>query len=149
MTFEGILNTYSQIFKATIWPIAGVYIVYLSPIFAAIFLGIMFWEVWMRYARMSFFLSLKYTLLELRLPRDTFKSPLAMETVLHSIHNTADGSWYTRIWNGEVSPWYSLEIMSVEGQVKFFIWTEDRRKSNLKSALYSQYPGREIHERED
>ena len=149
LTLSGLYNTYSQIFKTVVWPLAGVYIVYLTPIFACVILGILFWENWMRYVRMSFFLSLKYTLLELKLPRDTFKSPLAMETVLTAIHNTADGSWYTRIWNGEVRPWYSLEIVSVEGQVKFYIWTEDRRKSNLKSALYSQYPGIEIHEVDD
>lgn len=149
LTITGLYNTYSQIFKVSVWPLIGVYVVYLAPILAAIVLGILFWENWMRYVQMSFFLSLKYTLLELKLPRDTFKSPLAMETVFTAIHNTADGSWYSQIWNGEVRPWYSLEIVSVEGQVKFYIWTEDRRKSNLKSALYSQYPGIEIHEVDD
>jgi hypothetical protein len=149
LTLAGLYNTYAQIFKTGVWPIVGQYFVYLAPVFAAILLGILFWEVWMKYVRQSFFLELKYTILELRLPRDTFKSPLAMETVLHAIHNTADTSWYNRIWNGEVRPWYSLEIISIEGQVKFLIWTEDRRKSNLKSALYSQYPGIEIHEIED
>lgn len=149
LTFQGLYNTYAQIFKVSVWPVAGVYIVYLAPIAAAIILGILFWEVWIRYVRMSFFLSLKYTVLELKIPRDLFKSPLAMETVLHAIHNTADGTPYGRIWTGEVRPWYSLEIISIEGQIKFLIWTEDRRKSNLKSALYSQYPGIEIHEVED
>ena len=149
MTFAGIFNTYSAIFHSAVFPIVASYVVFLSPVFAAVFLGIVFWEVWIRYVQLSNFLSLKYTVLELRLPRDTFKSPLAMETVLHSIHNTADGSHYVRFWNGETRPWYSFEIISIEGQVKFLIWTEDRRKNNLKSALYSQYPGIEIYEIED
>lgn len=146
MIYEELAEFLTGLFHETIGPLSAQYLVLLSPIFAAIFLGIVFWEVWLRYVRMAFFLSLKYTVLELRLPKDTFKSPLAMETVLHAIHNTADGSHYARFWGGEVRPWYSLEIISTEGQVKFLMWTEDRRKSNLKSALYSQYPGIEIYE---
>ena len=149
MTFEGLYATYRAIFDISVLPVAERYFIYLSPLGAAIFLGIAFWEIWIRYVRLSFFLSLKYTLLELRLPRDTFKSPLAMETVLTAIHNTADGTAYGRVWTGVVRSWYSLEIVSVEGQVKFYIWTEDRRKNNLKSALYSQYPGIEVREAED
>ncbi len=72
-----------------------------------------------------------------------------METVLHSIHNTSDGKLYVQYWKGETRPWYSLEIIGIEGQVKFLIWTEDRRKNNLSSALYAQYPGIEIREIDD
>ncbi len=143
--YENLYGLYQE----TVGPVATHYFIFLSPIFAAIFLGIVFWQTWIRYVQLANFLSLKYTVLELRLPKDTFKSPLAMETVLHSIHNTADGSEYVRFWNGETRPWYSLEIISIEGNVKFMIWTEDRRKNNLKSALYSQYPGIEIYEVED
>jgi hypothetical protein len=103
----------------------------------------------MRYIWAKFYNSLKYTLLEIRLPKEMFKSPLAMETVLQAIHNTADGSHYAQYWKGEYRPYYSLEMISIEGQVKFLIWTEDRRKVNLQSALYSQYPGIEIVEHED
>jgi hypothetical protein len=149
ITWTGLFSTYESIFRSAVWPTAGVYIVYLAPIGAAILLGILFWEVWVRYVRLKFFLSLEYTVLELRLPRDLYKSPLAMETVLTAIHNTADGTSYGRFWVGEVRPWYSLEIVSIEGKVKFYIWTETRRKSNLKSALYSQYPGLEIVESND
>ena len=149
LTWTSIFNTYSPVFQSKVWPLVGLYIVYLAPIGAAVLLGILFWELWPRYTFQKFYLNMKYTLLELKLPRDLYKSPLAMETVLTAIHNTADGTTYGRLWRGEVRPWYSLEIVSVEGKIKFYIWTESARVSNLKSALYSQYPGIEIHEAQD
>jgi hypothetical protein len=45
--------------------------------------------------------------------------------------------------------WYSLEMVSIEGKVKFFIWTEDRRKGGVITGLYSQFPGIEVHESGD
>lgn len=149
MTIEGYYLQALQEIQTNIWPVAMKYFVYLGPIAAAVFLGMVFWPLWVAYVQRAQFLKLKYTILELKLPKDTWKSPLAMETVLHAIHNTADGSHVAQWWNGETRPWYSLELISIEGQVKFLIWTEDRRKSNLKSALYSQYPEVEIREIED
>ncbi len=131
------------------WPQIAGFIVFLLPLAMAFILGDMFWHIWLRYIRAKFYNSLEYVLLEIRLPKEMFKSPLAMETVLQSIHNTADGSIYAQYWKGEYRPYYSLEIISIEGRIKFLIWTEDQRKSNLMSALYSQYPGIEIVEHED
>jgi hypothetical protein len=149
MTYEQLFAVLHKGFDSSLLPIIFHYVVTLSPIALCAILAWLFCDIWMRYVRIKNFLSLKYTVLELRLPKDTWKSPLAMETVLHSIHNTADGSEYARFWKGETRPWYSLEIISIEGQVKFMVWTEDRRKNNLMSALYSQYPGIEITERAD
>ena len=125
------------------------YIVYLSPILLAIVLGHIFWPLWVRYIRAKFSYSLKYTLVELKLPKDVFKSPLAMEVVFQAIHNTANGNAFAQFWKGEYRPFCSFEIISVEGQVKFFAWVEDRRKLGLISAFYSQYPGIEITEVSD
>ncbi len=120
-----------------------------SPVILALILFMIFWPIWMNYVRSSFFFSLKYAFLEIKLPKETLKSPLAMEVFLNAIHNTADGSKFSQYWKGEIRPFYSLEIISVEGQVKFIICTEDRRKGGVISPLYSQFPGIEIHEIED
>ncbi len=149
MTYEQLAAFLNKAFGISILPEIIHYTIALSPIALAVTLAMLFWKTWMRYIQLKNFNGIKYTVLELRLPKDTFKSPLSMETVLHAIHNTSDGSHYAQFWKGETRPWYSLEIMSVEGAVKFMIWTEDRRKSNLMSALYAQYPGIEISERED
>jgi hypothetical protein len=138
-----------QPFQVSLTPQVIEYLTFLLPLVLVFVLGDSFWHMWVRYIRAKFYNSLKYALLEIRLPKEMFKSPLAMETVLHSIHNTSNGSTYAQFWKGEYRPYYSLEIISVEGQVKFLVWTEDRRKSNLLSALYSQYPGIEIVEHQD
>ena len=135
--------------QTQIFPQAMQYVIYLSPLLLAIVLGTILWPLWIRYIRAKFSYSLKYSLLELRLPKDVFKSPLAMEVVLQVIHNPANGSAYAQYWKGEYRPFYSLEIASIEGQVRFYIWTEDRRKLGIMAGLYSQYPGIEIIESVD
>ncbi|MEK9177806.1 MAG: hypothetical protein AAB777_01655 [Patescibacteria group bacterium] len=124
-------------------------LVTIAPIFLAIILFVIFWDLWVRYVRSKQVFSTKYVVLELKLPKDTFKSPQAMEVFLQSLHNTADGSEYAQYWKGETRPWYSLEIVSIEGTVKFFIWAEEQRKAGIMSALYSQFPEIEIREIED
>lgn len=149
MPIEQLVPAIFSDFKISIFPNVIQYIIVFSPILLAVILTLFFWPLWVKYVRAKFFLSLKYTVLEIRLPKDTFKSPLAMEVFLQSLHNTADGSTYAKYWKGEVRPWYSLEIASIEGRVKFYIWTEDRRKAGVMTALYSQFPGIEVHETGD
>jgi hypothetical protein len=136
-------------FHTDLFPNAVQIMIYIAPIFLAVFLGGILWSLWMRYIRSKFYNSLKYAVLELKLPKETSKSPAAMEAVITGLHNTSDGGWVTKFWKGEYRPYYSLEIASHEGQVKYYIWTEDRRKGGLMNALYAQFPGIEIYDRGD
>lgn len=149
MSVEKFFSFLVSDFQISILPQSIQYIITASPILLAMVFGIIVWPLWVRYVRSKNFLSIKRTVLEIKLPKDTFKSPLAMEVFLQSLHNTSDGSAYKQYWNGETRPWYSLEIASIEGRVKFFIWTEDARKGGVISALYSQFPGVEVHEVDD
>lgn len=141
--------SYWNTFATTLWPNAVRVAIAVAPLLLTYILFVLTWRVWLRYIRGKFFLGLKYTVLELKLPKETVKSPVAMEVFLNSLHNTSDGSKFTQYWKGETRPWYSLEIASIEGQVKFYIWGEDRRKNNVITALYSQFPEMEIREIED
>ncbi len=120
-----------------------------SPIVLAVLLMIIFKDLWIDYVQAKNFLGMKYCVVEIKLPKDTFKSPAAMEIFFTALHNTADGTHYAQYWRGETRPWYSVEIISVEGQVKFMIWMEERRKTNCVSALYSQFPNIEVRDVED
>ena len=135
--------------KVSILPEVLHYAITLAPFVMVIVLAEIFWHVWIRYIQAKQFLGLKYTTLELKLPKDTFKSPLAMEVFLNSLHNVSGENWFSMYWKGETRPWYSLELISIEGQVKFFLWTEDRRKTGIIAALYGQFPEIEVTERED
>lgn len=126
------------------------FIIPLSPVFLAICLAFIFWHVWVRYIRAKFFYSQKYVLLEIRLPKDLMKSPLAMELFLTALHQTGlEGNWYAKYWVGSTRAWFSLEMVSIEGQVKFYIWSRAGNRSFIETSLYAQFPGIEVHEAYD
>lgn len=84
-------------------------------------------------------------LLEIRLPRDTRKTPLSMETVFSSMHiGGGENTWYKRIIQGRARPWYSYELVSLGGRVHFYVWTRATFRRALESFLYAQYPGVEV-----
>jgi hypothetical protein len=108
------------------------------------------WELWVRYVQALFFSKQKYVLLEIKVPREVFKSPQAAEFFINSLHqNGGEGNWYEKYWKGQVRSWFSLEITSINGSVHFYVWTKVGHRSVLEANLYSQYPGIEIFETDD
>ena len=115
----------------------------------AVFLVACF-NAWLRWRRAVFWKKEGSVLLEIKLPREIMKSPMAMEIVLSAFHQTGgEGTWINRIWKGQTRSWFSLEVVSVGGNVRFFIWTKPKHRNAIESQIYSQYPGIEIYEAED
>jgi hypothetical protein len=136
-------------FQRLILPdVVGIVVTLAIPTLAILLVAI-WWPLWVNYVRSWKFLNTKFSVFEIKLPKETFKSPKAMELFLHALHNTSDGNFLKRFWNGESRPWYSLELASIEGKVKFYMWGESGRKTGLMSALYAQFPGIEVREVED
>lgn len=126
------------------------YVILLSPLWFPILLLRIFWPLWVNYVRADFFFKQKYVLLEIKLPKETMKSPLAMELFLVTLHQTGgEGTWYDKYWQGKTRPWFSLELVSIEGQIKFFIWTRAPFRTIIESGLYAQFPSIEIFEAPD
>lgn len=116
-------------------------------IWLPVLLIILFWKLWVRYVRALFFSKMKRILLEIKLPKEITKSPVAMELFLTALHQTGrEGTWYAKFWEGKTRPWFSLEMVSIEGVVRFFIWTEASFKNIIEAQLYAQYPTVEIYE---
>jgi hypothetical protein len=136
-------------FKVTLLPEVIQILLVLSIPVVAIILVLLWWPLWVNYVRSKNFLKIKYAVFEIKLPKETWKSPRAMELFLHALHNTSDGNNLKQFWLGETRPWYSLELCSNQGQVSFYIWGEEGRKIGLMSALYAQFPGIEVREVED
>ena len=122
---------------------------YLAPIWAPIAFGTIFVNLWMRYIRTEYIIKEGSVLLEIKLPKETMKSPLAMEIFFTSLYQTGSATYIDTYWKGKVRPWFSLELVSVEGKVKFFIWTVKKYRNLVESQLYAQYPNVEIQEAED
>src|SRR3989344_9684114 len=121
-----------------------------SPLWLPPVLAIIFFRLWVFYKRIQFFESQKKVLLEIRVPQNVDKSPLAMEIVLSALHQTVGESvLWDRVMIGKVRAYFSLEIASIEGNVKFFIWTRQSMKKFVETQIYSQYPSAEVHEAED
>ncbi|OGZ03821.1 MAG: hypothetical protein A2648_02605 [Candidatus Lloydbacteria bacterium RIFCSPHIGHO2_01_FULL_41_20] len=108
------------------------------------------WKIWVYYINAEYLNNLKWALLEVRLPKEIRRSPLAMEIVLNSFHQTGKtGSPYKKYWLGQLRPTFSLEIVSIGGMVHFFIYTMQEFRNAVESYIYAQYPEAEIVEAPD
>ncbi|MFC1720908.1 hypothetical protein ACFLY0_00945 [Patescibacteria group bacterium] len=120
-----------------------------APYWIPPILLIIFVRTWVYYVRANFNSKRQRVLLEIKLPRDIYKSPLAMETMLGTLHQTGEGTWYDKYILGKTRTWFSLEIVSIEGKVRFFIWTEPFYRTTIEAQIYAQYPTIEIYEASD
>ncbi|MBI5405436.1 hypothetical protein HY972_00140 [Candidatus Kaiserbacteria bacterium] len=102
------------------------------------------WKIWYVLKRSEFIAGQKYILLEIKPPRSLVKTPLAMEAFLSSLHLTgSESTWYQR-FTGGVRPYWSLEIVSLEGKIHFYLWGREAYRRMVESQLYAQYPGVQV-----
>lgn len=105
---------------------------------------------WIEYIQAAYIQkTFDFVLLEIKLPRTITKTPLAMELVLQSLYQPDKRTWYEYWWKGAVIPWFSLELVSIEGNVKFFIRTPSKYRKYIESHIYAQYPDIEVLEAKD
>lgn len=125
--------------------IAGIFSYY--SIWLPLLAGIIFWELWVRYIRYLFFIKTEYVVLEIKIPREILKSPLAMEIAMLAFHQVGgEATVIARFWEGKVRAWSSLEIVSIDGEVKFYVWVRKNIRNIIESQFYSQYSNIEITE---
>lgn len=125
-------------------------LIFLSPLWLPVLLGKNAWARWMDYRQFDYNTSQEHTLLELRIPREMLKTPLAMETILSNIHiNPGQGTWYKKYILGRTRPWWSLELAALNGRVHFFIRVRTPLRHYIETYFYAQYPGIEVIEATD
>ncbi len=136
-------------FPNAIAPIVGWFVVF-APLWLPILLGIIFWDIWIKYRRADFIAAQETMLLEIKIPRDIEKSPRAMELVFTGLYiGSGEGTFIDRWITGSVRPWFSFELMSDGGRIHFYIWTRRKLREIVESQIYAQYPNVEIYEAED
>ena len=111
-----------------------------------IFLIVFFLKFWREYLEILTISDFKWVTLEIKLPKETYKSPKAMEIALSSLQQSVNPSLYDTYWDGKAGPWFSLELVSMGGKVHFFLRLQKKHRNTVESHIYSQYPGVEIHE---
>ena len=119
------------------------------PVWLPISLVSLLLQTWFSYKRREWLKNTGSILLEIRIPKNTDKSPAAMEMVIEGIWEDVIGSLTGAYLEGEVRDVFSLEIVSIGGEVKFFIWAFPKWKNIIESRIYTHYPGAEVIEVED
>lgn len=110
-----------------------------------------FEHLWLFWRQMIFQKRIVWEMLEIIVPRENEKTPKAMEQVFRSIHSlrNAPADIQEKYWDGEVPRWFSLEIVSFGGEIKFFIRYYIKSRNLVEAAFYSQYPNIELRDAED
>lgn len=122
----------------------------LSPLWFPLYLFGYLWISWIHYARHMYWFNTEWILLEIQLPPQVEKSPLAIELFLNSIfHTGSETTFINRIWEGKFRNTWSLEIASVEGRIGFYIHARRIWRSAIEGRLYGQFPEAKIYEVED
>ena len=98
-------------------------------------LAIIALKYWGYYKKEMNELEPKWTLLEVQVPREISKSPSAMELFFSSTFDP--------------KLWFSLEMISIDGRVHFYIRTQNSIKDLVQTQIYAQYPQAKVLEVED
>ena len=103
------------------------------------------------YNRLKYIASLKWVLLEIKVPREINKSPKGMEQVFAALYGVFLGSikWRDKFFKGEVPDWFSFEIAGTGGEIHFYVRTQTKYRKLVESQIYAQYPDTELAEAED
>jgi hypothetical protein len=90
--------------------------------------------------------TIKKILIEVKIPKEITKPTRAMEQIFAGFHGIFHGSpdWREKWIDGEFPLSLSLEIVSIEGRIHFYIRLPEMHRQMVESVIYSQYPDAEI-----
>lgn len=107
----------------------------------------LFGYTWMSYIWQKHYHSVGHVVLEIKIPDEINQTPYAMELVLRALYQTGDiDTPMDRYLKGVTLPWFSLELVSTEGQVRFYVWCRRKYKNMVETQMYAHYPSVQIHE---
>ena len=116
-------------------------------------LGLIFivWDYWKFYIHFKFLKSVKYNLLEIRIPKELIKTPKSMENIFATFHATkmSIDEFKKKYIKGEMQLWLSFEIVGTGGGIAFYIRTPEQFRNLVEAQIYAQYPDAEIVEVDD
>ncbi len=121
-------------------------------IIAPVVLWFLFKITWINYVQERFIRKMNWDLLEIKVPKEVEKRPKTMEEVLSGLYSnfeTAIDTVYDVYLDGIVEAWFSLEIVSFEGDIHYYIRTPDFLTELIESQIYSQHPEAEVTKVED
>ena len=89
----------------------------------------------------------KFVLFEIKIPKEILKPIRAMENVIDGLWQILydpPGNWWEKWIEGKVLLSYSFDIVSIGGDLHFFIRILEANRHSVEASIYSQYPEAEI-----
>jgi hypothetical protein len=139
---ENFFSLFQTGFAAKVFHAAWI----MAPVWLPLIFILTWFDLWMTSRQREYINAQGGMLLEIRIPREMDKSPLAMEVFLGTLYQTGVGTLLDVYFKGRVRPWFSLELVSIDGGVHFFMWLHPKFKNIVESQLYAQFPNIEVHE---
>ena len=136
--FEPVLDVFLLILK---W-----WWIWAPPLSVAIFMS-----VFLSHQQAVYISEMPWTFFEMKIPRELDRSPKAMEHFLTSIHalRNSPGDFLDKYQSGEVTLWFSFEIVSFGGEIHFYIRIPEKHKKPFMANFYANYPTVELEEVDD
>lgn len=106
--------------------------------------------IWLLNKRIKYIDSINYVLLAITVPAENEKNPKSMEQIFAGFHGIkSDLNFVEKYWEGKVQDTISLEIVGINGHIRFLIRTPNYFRDLVEANIYAQYPDAEIVEVED
>jgi len=85
----------------------------------------------------------EYNLLQITVPKENEKSPLAAEMMFAALHGIYRRP-AERLTKGAIQEHISFEIVSFNNKIKFYVWAPSDLQDFVEGQIYAQYPNAEI-----
>lgn len=99
---------------------------------------------WRNFQKVGIPQTVESTLLILEIPKTNDKQELAAEQLFASLHGILRDKQELKLSHG-LQEHLSFEIASVDGQIRFYVWTPKTLQSFVEGQIYAQYPSVQIH----
>jgi len=136
-----LVESISEIFLSDMWQVVAASWFIVFPLA----LYFIFKILWMDFVHDSFWGNIEWTILEVIPPNDIEETPQAMEMIYAGMLGSGKGiNAVEEFVDGEQRMYYSLELVSDEGEIHFYIRTPKNFVPLIESNFHSQYPQAEV-----
>lgn len=106
--------------------------------------------MWIKWRQDGYAKGVNNILLELKMPMEVDRPFRAMEQVFAGFWMLYDPpDWWEKWWEGKYQVAMAIEVVSIGGDIHFYIRTPKALTNLIESSIYAQYPEVEITEAED
>lgn len=102
-------------------------------------------DLWQYWRNIQYSKTVEYEIFAIKVPADNVRDPKFMEQIINGIHSIEKPFNFVETWwEGRYQTTASLEIVSIDGYVRFMIRVQDRFRKQIENFIYAYYPEAEI-----